>query len=60
MRQILGIVYDEATKKVLVIDEYGARDATRFFKIEQIDRWGDKVNCELTATINATINPDSD
>ena len=59
-RQVLGVVYDEATRKILVLDEYGARDITKFFKDIVVVKNENGVSCEIDCKVLATINYDLD
>jgi hypothetical protein len=56
-RQALGIVYDEYSKKVLVLNEYGALDITRFIKDMNVEMWGE-VQCKIEGSLMATYNPE--
>lgn len=58
MRTALGIVYDEASKKIMVLNEYGAIDITRFFTDFTIRDHNNKVSCDIDGTLRATVNPD--
>lgn len=59
-KNALSLVYDEATKKILVLHEYGCLDITRFFRDYNVNYYGNGIGCQIEGTVLATINPDQE
>lgn len=56
----LGMVYDQATRKVFVMHEYGLLDITRLFEDFTVEINDNNVHCTINGSILANINPDQE
>ena len=59
-KQALGMVYDQATRKIFVMNEYGLLDITRLFEDFTIETDKNNVHCTINGSILANINPEQE